>query len=157
MAGHARDRPAPATLATPRVQWRAAVLLPVEAAETAIWLTEVAPQSARGKHGQLGGSIRCVVCLRSANRSDRELHAGSRDPIRPRRQRARNPPTRTSLGGALHSNSRLSASMYSVAGASFTMAMICPASAGDQLVQPLLRPLAYSSSCPNGTYPSRSA
>ncbi len=110
-----------------------------------------------GKVGQLGGSIRCVVCLRSANRSDRELHAGSRDPIRPRRQRARNPPTRTSLGGALHSNSRLSASMYSVAGASFTMAMICPASAGDQLVQPLLRPLAYSSSCPNGTYPSRSA
>ena len=44
--------------------------------------------------------------LRSANRGDRELHAGSRDPFRSRRQRARNPSTRTSPGRGLHSASR---------------------------------------------------
>jgi hypothetical protein len=32
--------------------------------------------------------------------------------------------------------------MYNVVGSSFTIAMICAASDGDQLVQPLLRPPA---------------
>ena len=49
MAGHPGDAPAASALAAPQVQRRPPFFCQVEAVETAIWLTEVAPHSNAGK------------------------------------------------------------------------------------------------------------